>query len=150
METPVTSLGTRSGVHWTRRNARSSERATARASVVFPTPGTSSSRTCPSTRSAANSCSVAARLPTTMRSTCSARRPLASRTLRVTRGLCGLERTERARFVAANGVGRRDRDGQASQRRDPVEREEDRILLADEERRERALDEEDERDREER
>ena len=41
-ETPVTSDGSRSGVNWMRRTVQSTDRASARASIVFPTPGTSS------------------------------------------------------------------------------------------------------------
>src|SRR6266851_1715899 len=40
--TPVMSEGSRSGVNWMRRNDASSERASALASIVLPTPGTSS------------------------------------------------------------------------------------------------------------
>ena len=40
--TPSTSAGSRSDVNWMRRNVRSSDRASARASVVLPVPGTSS------------------------------------------------------------------------------------------------------------
>src|SRR6185436_335243 len=42
METPVTSLGSMSGVNWMRLNDVPNERASALASMVFPTPGTSS------------------------------------------------------------------------------------------------------------
>ena len=38
-ETPVTSLGSRSGVNWTRRTVQSMERARALLSIVLPTPG---------------------------------------------------------------------------------------------------------------
>jgi hypothetical protein len=40
--TPVMSDGSRSGVNWTRENSQSSERASAFASIVLPTPGKSS------------------------------------------------------------------------------------------------------------
>src|SRR2546423_5672368 len=40
--TPVTSDGSRSGVNWSREKEQSTERASAFASVVFPTPGKSS------------------------------------------------------------------------------------------------------------
>src|SRR6266566_1197568 len=40
--TPVTSDGSRSGVNWSREKEQSSERASAFASIVFPTPGKSS------------------------------------------------------------------------------------------------------------
>src|SRR5438105_6210310 len=46
--TPVTSEGSRSGVNWRRENDASSERASALASIVFPTPGKSSRIRCPS------------------------------------------------------------------------------------------------------
>src|SRR4051812_3877142 len=46
--TPVTSEGSRSGVNWRRENEQSSERASAFASIVFPTPGKSSMIRCPS------------------------------------------------------------------------------------------------------
>src|SRR6266496_1012697 len=46
--TPVTSDGSRSGVNWRRANWQSSERASAFASMVFPTPGKSSMIACPS------------------------------------------------------------------------------------------------------
>ena len=41
-ETPVTSEGSRSGVNWMRRTEQSMLRASALASIVLPTPGTSS------------------------------------------------------------------------------------------------------------
>ena len=43
--TPETSEGSRSGVNWMRRHCPRIDAATARASVVLPTPGTSSSST---------------------------------------------------------------------------------------------------------
>src|SRR4051812_18462751 len=46
--TPVTSDGSRSGVNCIRENDTSSERASALASIVFPTPGKSSRMRCPS------------------------------------------------------------------------------------------------------
>src|SRR5256885_2613559 len=46
--TLVTSEGSRSGVNWSRENDASSERASALASIVFPTPGKSSRIRCPS------------------------------------------------------------------------------------------------------
>ena len=60
--TPVTSLGSTSGVNWMRANEQSSERASARASVVLPTPGTSSTSTWPSASSATTARSTTARL----------------------------------------------------------------------------------------
>ena len=48
IESPVTSVGCRSGVHWIREKlAPSIVWAIARARIVFAVPGTSSSRTCP-------------------------------------------------------------------------------------------------------
>ncbi len=41
-ETPVMSPGSISGVHWMRLNEQPMERARLRASIVLPTPGTSS------------------------------------------------------------------------------------------------------------
>ena len=46
--TPVTSDGSRSGVNWSREKWQSSERASALASIVLPTPGKSSMIACPS------------------------------------------------------------------------------------------------------
>ena len=45
---PVMSLGSRSGVAWMRLNSPPIERASARANVVLPTPGTPSSKRLPS------------------------------------------------------------------------------------------------------
>src|SRR5438445_4430813 len=63
-DTPVTSLGSRSGVNWMRRNGQSSVRATDLASIVLPMPGTSSMSTCPSHNNATSSRSITSRLPT--------------------------------------------------------------------------------------
>ena len=49
--TPVTSVGSKSGVNWRRENDRWSERASDFARTVFPTPGKSSMIRCPSARS---------------------------------------------------------------------------------------------------
>src|SRR5437588_138595 len=73
--TPVTSEGRRSGVNWSRENDASSERASAFASIVFPTPGKSSRIRCPSlirqrtqSRSvSAGACTTVARLSTIRR-----------------------------------------------------------------------------------
>src|ERR671931_164787 len=73
--TPVTSEGSRSGVNWSRENDASSERASAFASIVFPTPGKSSRIRCPSlirertqSRSvSAGACTTVARLSTIRR-----------------------------------------------------------------------------------
>jgi hypothetical protein len=67
MLTPVMSLGSKSGVHWMRRKSSPMESASARASIVLPTPGTSSSSTCPSQSSARINVSIVSRLPTITR-----------------------------------------------------------------------------------
>src|SRR5919108_3207598 len=65
--TPVTSEGSRSGVNWSRENDASSERASAFASIVFPTPGKSSRIRCPSLiRQRTQSCRVSAGAWTTV------------------------------------------------------------------------------------
>src|SRR5256714_5727872 len=46
--TPVTSDGSKSGVNWMREKEQSTDRASAFASIVFPTPGKSSMIRCPS------------------------------------------------------------------------------------------------------
>jgi hypothetical protein len=51
MLTPVMSLGSRSGVNWMRRTELSMDRASALASMVLPTPGTSSTSRWPSANS---------------------------------------------------------------------------------------------------
>src|SRR3954471_20768424 len=57
--TPVMSVGSRSGVNWIRENVQSTERASAFASIVLPTPGKSSMIRWPSLiRQRATSCSV--------------------------------------------------------------------------------------------
>src|SRR5919106_6110967 len=72
--TPVTSDGSRSGVNWSREKEQSSERASALASIVFPTPGKSSMIKCPSaTRQRTQRRSVSAGARTT-RATFSATR----------------------------------------------------------------------------
>src|SRR6266550_5404087 len=132
-----------------RRKLRSSERATERASVVFPTPGTSSRRTWPSTRRAPSSCSVTSRFPTTTAPTCSTRRSVALRTVRVTRELCGLQfRDGRSapRWPTPDHARRHERDGQADECADGMQGKNDGILLAHQERREGPLDEQDECD----
>src|SRR5207244_3016830 len=147
------SLGTRSGVHWMRLKLRSSERATERASVVFPTPGTSSRRTWPSTNRAPSSCSVTSRFPTTTAPTCSTRRSVALRTVRVTRELCGLQFSDGGsvpRWPTPDHARRHERDGEAHEGADGMQGEHDGVLLAHRERREGALDEQDEGDNDER
>ena len=68
---PVTSEGSRSGVNCTRPKRRPVAVANERAMSVLATPGTSSSRTCPSASSASSTSSRTSRLPTTARSTSS-------------------------------------------------------------------------------
>ncbi len=63
MGTPVMSDGSRSGVHCSRFMPMSSERARARASIVLPVPGTSSSSTWPRQSSATTASSITGRLP---------------------------------------------------------------------------------------
>jgi hypothetical protein len=62
-ETPVMSLGSRSGVNWMRETEASTLRASDRASIVLPTPGTSSMSRCPSASSTVRASSTASRLP---------------------------------------------------------------------------------------
>src|SRR5437870_952499 len=57
------SPGSRSLVNWTRANERSSDRASACASVVLPTPGTSSRSTCPPAARPASASSTISCLP---------------------------------------------------------------------------------------
>src|SRR5918992_495342 len=65
--TPVTSDGSRSGVNWIRENEQSIERASAFASIVFPTPGKSSMIRWPSlTRERTQRRSVSAGARTTL------------------------------------------------------------------------------------
>ena len=62
-DTPVTSLGSRSGVNWIRRTVQAIDRPNALANIVLPTPGTSSSNRCPSANSTTMAMSMAPRLP---------------------------------------------------------------------------------------
>ena len=62
-ETPVMSLGSRSGVNWTRRTVQSIERARVLASSVLPTPGTSSTSRWPSASSTVIAVRTTACLP---------------------------------------------------------------------------------------
>ena len=64
MEKPVMSLGVMSGVNCMRLNEQSSDRARALASVVLPTPGTSSISTWPRQIRAMSMSSMASSLPT--------------------------------------------------------------------------------------
>ena len=68
-ETPVTSLGSRSGVNWMRRTEQSSERASALASIVLPTPGTSSMSRWPSASSTVSASRTTSGLPSITDST---------------------------------------------------------------------------------
>ena len=63
--------GRRSGVACTRLNVPPIDRATARASIVFPTPGTPSSNRFPSDSRHSTAARTAARLPAITRSTLS-------------------------------------------------------------------------------
>src|SRR5438270_574442 len=64
---PVTSDGSRSGVHWMRRNLPPTDVASARASMVFPVPGRSWSRMCPPATSPVSASRTAWSLPTMTR-----------------------------------------------------------------------------------
>src|SRR6266540_5175712 len=68
MVTPVTSDGSRSGVNWMRCQVPAMEAAKARASEVLPTPGTSSTRMCPSASRQVRASATTSGLP---RITCS-------------------------------------------------------------------------------
>src|SRR3954463_2683129 len=61
--TPVTSLGSRSGVNWIRRTVASTEAANALARVVLPTPGTSSISRWPSASSTTSASRTTSSLP---------------------------------------------------------------------------------------
>src|SRR6266487_1077210 len=76
--TPVTSEGSRSGVNWMRRHWPCTDAAIARARVVLPTPGTSSSRMCPSARSAVSASRTTCGLPRTTDSMLAASRATSS------------------------------------------------------------------------
>src|SRR5258708_7102557 len=79
MLTPVTSEGSRSGVNWRRSKEQPRERASDLASIVLPTPGTSSIRMWPRLSSAMTQSSISAALPTSTRPTFSTiREPSAS------------------------------------------------------------------------
>ncbi len=62
-ETPVTSPGSRSGVNWMRRTVASTLAAIARASIVLPTPGTSSMSRWPSASRQASALRTASGFP---------------------------------------------------------------------------------------
>ena len=74
IETPVTSLGSRSGVNWMRLTVQSMDRASALASEVLPTPGTSSTRRWPSASRVTRAMRTTSGLPTSTRSTLAAMR----------------------------------------------------------------------------
>jgi len=57
------SEGSRSGVNWMRLTVQSTDFANARASIVLPTPGTSSMSRCPSASSTVSAVCTASRLP---------------------------------------------------------------------------------------
>jgi hypothetical protein len=57
------SLGSRSGVNWMRRTEQSIDRASALASIVLPTPGTSSMSRCPSASKTMSASLTASALP---------------------------------------------------------------------------------------
>ena len=61
--TPVMSLGSRSGVNWIRRTEQSIDLASALASIVLPTPGTSSMSRCPSASRTVSASLTASALP---------------------------------------------------------------------------------------
>ena len=63
IDTPLTSLGSRSGVNWMRRKLHPAEMARLRARIVLPTPGTSSISTCPWHSSAISACRTSASFP---------------------------------------------------------------------------------------
>ena len=81
IETPVTSLGSRSGVNWMRRKLLPEDRARLRASMVLPTPGTSSMSTWPWQIRAMTPSSMAWSLPTITCFTFCTIRPAISRAL---------------------------------------------------------------------
>lgn len=69
MDTPVMSEGSRSGVNWMRRTEQSMDRASALASIVLPTPGTSSMRRCPSASNTVSESRTTSGLPSITPST---------------------------------------------------------------------------------
>ena len=64
-DTPVTSLGSRSGVNWMRVTVQSTLRPRALASIVLPTPGTSSTSRCPPASNTTRAVWIASGLPST-------------------------------------------------------------------------------------
>src|SRR3990170_3819299 len=81
IERPVTSDGSRSGVNWMRRKLQPILRLIALASIVLPTPGTSSIRMWPSHRRATRAIRTSRCLPMITRSTLAATRSAESWTL---------------------------------------------------------------------
>ncbi len=71
--TPETSEGSRSGVNWMRRHCPRTAAAIARARVVLPTPGTSSSSTWPWANIAVSASRTTSGLPSTTVPTAEAR-----------------------------------------------------------------------------
>ena len=87
------SLGSRSGVNWTRRTEQSIERASALANLVLPTPGTSSISRCPSASSTVTPSLIASCLPSITCSMLAAILVPTRRTISTPPGtLCGLGR----------------------------------------------------------
>src|SRR5262245_22990257 len=78
IDTPMMSEGRRSLVNWMRWKARPSERARAWARVVLPTPGTSSTSTCPLASRQTVARRMTSRLPRITRATLSSSRPMGS------------------------------------------------------------------------
>ena len=107
IESPVTSVGCRSGVHWIRAKlAPSTLCAIARARIVFAVPGTSSSRTCPPDMSAARTSTISSCLPTTTRSTFASETlgdPVAWAPARRPPGLVSLQPSEKRMRVSSAG-----------------------------------------------
>ena len=93
-ETPVTSEGNMSGVNWMRRKSQPMEREMARASMVLPTPGTSSINRCPSHSRASSVICTSRRLPMITFSTLSQMRSATSLTM-ATSGMTGMTSKDR-------------------------------------------------------
>ena len=74
IDTPVMSDGSRSGVNWTRFHVPDTDSAIARARLVLPTPGTSSSRMWPSETRATRAYPIWSSLPCSRRATLASRR----------------------------------------------------------------------------
>src|SRR5690348_7867566 len=101
--TPVMSVGSRSGVNWIREKVQSTERASAFATIVFPTPGKSSMIRWPSlTRQSATSCSVSTSAWTT-RATFSTMRSTVLADVDASTGLGSVLMQQRDRLVEDRG-----------------------------------------------